>query len=140
LTDEHKQDVTSIVTTAAGLETRKVDVIATKFSEDTLGITKYSSESANVAPGIPLWLVGMIIGALALGVTVFFVVNRSKANKQKHDEIAAIQQAEEEKRQSELEEIRTDIEDKSSPKYQIEKFIEAKPEAVAALLRSWMTE
>jgi flagellar M-ring protein FliF len=139
LSEEMKQDIISVVTSAAGLETRSVKVIAAEFVEDELGLI-YSSEDANVGPGIPLWLVGAILGVLLVGVIIFFVMSRSKANKQKQEEIAAIQAAEEEKRKNELDEIQMDIEDKSSPKYQIEKFIDAKPEAVAALLRSWMSD
>lgn len=139
LTDEQEQEVKDLVTSAAGLETKTVKVAAQPFVDDELGFT-YKSTEADIGPGIPLWLVGAIIGALLVGVVVFFLITRSKASKQKAEEIAEIQAQEEEKRQSELEEIKTDIEDKSSPKYQIEKFIDAKPEAVAALLRSWMAE
>jgi len=140
MTDEHQQEVVNLVTTAAGIETRKVQVSAMKFTDNELGVTVYSSEDELVSPGIPLWLVGVIIAVLALAVIVFFIMNRSKSNKAKDEEIAAIQAEEEAKRQEELEEIQTNVEDKSSPKYQIEKFIDAKPEAVAALLRSWMAE
>mgnify|MGYP006977545295 CR=1 FL=1 len=38
----------------------------------------------------------------------------------------------------EFEEIDTDFQDRSSPKYQIEKFIDSKPDSVAQLLRSWL--
>lgn len=140
LTDEHKQDLIALVTSAAGLETRNVTVVAREFAEDEFGLQAYNGDNELITPGIPLWLVGIIIGTLAIVVIIIVVVMRVKANKEKAQEIAAIQAAEEEKRQSELEEIRTDVEDKSSPKYQIEKFIEAKPEAVAMLLRSWMSE
>lgn len=140
MTDEHKQEVTNLVTTAAGIETRKVQVSAMPFTDNELGVTVYSSEDELVTPGIPLWLVGLIIGVLAVAVIAFFIFNKSKSNKAKNQEIADMQAKEEAKRQEELEEIRTDVEDKSSPKYQIEKFIDAKPEAVAALLRSWMSE
>ncbi|MBN2796977.1 MAG: flagellar M-ring protein FliF [Clostridia bacterium] len=140
LTEEHKKEVVDLVTGAAGLETRNVTVVAAKFSDDPMGLQRYNSEDANVSPGIPLWVLGGIVGVLLVGVIVFFVISRKKSIRAKEAEIAAIQAAEEEKRISELEEIRTDIEDKSSPKYQIEKFIDAKPEAVAALLRSWMSD
>lgn len=140
LTEEHKQEVVDLVTGAAGIETRSVTVVAAPFSEDPMGLQRFSSEDANVSPGIPLWVLAGIVGVLLVGVIIFFVINRKKANEAKEAEIAAVQAAEEEKRISELEEIRTDIEDKSSPKYQIEKFIDAKPEAVAALLRSWMSD
>lgn len=140
LTDEQKQDVINLMTSVAGTETRNVTVVAMPFAEDEFGLQKYESGDELIQPGIPLWLLAAIIVVLLLVVAVVILVMRSRSAKAKAEEIAAIQAAEEEKRQSELEEIQTDIEDKSSPKYQIEKFIEAKPEAVAMLLRSWMME
>lgn len=140
LTDEQKQDLVNLVTSVAGLETRNVTVVAMPFAEDEFGLMKYESDSELISPGIPLALVGGIIASLLVVVIVVVLVMRVRSQKAQSQEIAAIQAAEEEKRQSELEEIKTDTEDKSSPKYQIEKFIEAKPEAVAMLLRSWMSE
>lgn len=140
LSDEHKQELVELITTASGIETRKVTVTGMKFTDNEFGVTVFDSDSAQVSPGIPLWLVGIIVAVLAIGVILFFVLNRAKANKAREEEVARVKAEEEAKRQEELEEIQTDVEDKSSPKYQIEKFIDAKPEAVAALLRSWMTE
>lgn len=140
LTEEHKSEVESLVNTAAGVETRAVNVVAVKFAEADAGIYKFDSEDSMITPGVPLWLIGIILGAVTIIVIVVFLVIRARANKKRLEELASQQAAEEEKRISELEEIQTDQEDKSSPKYQIEKFIEAKPEAVASLLRSWMSE
>ncbi len=140
MTDEQEQDLIDLVTTASGIETRKVQVSAMKFTENEMGYVTYSSDDETIAPGIPIWLVLAIVGGIALVVIVFFVLSRRKNTKERQEEIAKIQAEEEAKRQEELEEIKTDVEDKSSPKYQIEKFIDAKPEAVAALLRSWMME
>ncbi len=140
LTDDHKQDLVDLVTTAAGIETRSVKVSAMEFTDNEYGGELYDSDLDQVAPGIPLWLVGLIVGIIALVVIAFFIFTKSKTNKERKDEITKIQAEEEQKRQDELEEIRTDVEDKSSPKYQIEKFIDANPEAVASLLRSWMSE
>lgn len=140
LSDDHKLELNNLITTASGIETRKVTVTGMKFTDNELGVTVFDSASDQIAPGIPLWLVGLIVGLIAVGVILFFVISRARANKAREEEIARVQAEEEAKRQEELEEIQTNVEDKSSPKYQIEKFIDAKPEAVAALLRSWMAE
>jgi flagellar M-ring protein FliF len=139
LTEEHKQEVINLVTSAAGIETRNVTVVAATFAEDIMGF-RYSSEDVQMGPGIPLTLVFGILAVVLVGVVVFFILSKRKANKEKEAEIAAIQAEEAAKRKEELKEIQTDVEDKSSPKYQIEKFIDSKPEAVAALLRSWMSD
>lgn len=140
LTEDKKQEIVNLITTVSGIETRRVQVTGMEFSDNELGVTVYSSEDELISPGIPLWLVGLIVSVLAIGVVLFFIVSRAKSNKQKAEEIAQMEAEEEARRQEELEEIGTAGEDKSSPKYQIEKFIDAKPEAVAALLRSWMSE
>lgn len=140
LTEDHKKELIDLVTTASGIETRSVSVLAYKFADKDAGIFKFSSEDSLVAPGLPLWLVGVIVLVLAVVVIGIFIITRMRNNKKKAEEIAAIRAAEEEKRANDLEEIKTNIEDTSSPKYQIAKFIDAKPEAVAALLKSWMND
>jgi len=45
-----------------------------------------------------------------------------------------------EEQQEALDEIHTQDDDASSPKYQINKFIDKNPEAVAQLLRAWINE
>jgi len=139
LTEEENKAVQDMVTAISGLETRSVVVRAVPFADESANY-RYKSDEIPVEPGIPIVLVLGILGVVLVGVVIFFVLSRRKATKEKEAEIAAVQAAEEAKRQEELAEIQTDVEDKSSPKYQIEKFIDAKPEAVAALLRSWMTE
>ncbi len=140
LTEEDKSVLVDLIINASGMETRKVFVDSKVFADKDAGIIKFSSDDDQIAPGIPIWLVGLIIGILAIAVVVFVLLSRSKANKQKAEEIEAVKAEEEARHQDALEEIQTDVEDTSSPKYQIEKFIEAKPEAVASLLRNWMNE
>lgn len=138
-TEEDKTDVINLVTSTAGIETRAVTVVSKEFADESLSY-RFKSDEMSVQPGIPILLVFAILGVILIIVVVFFVLSKRKANKEKEAEIAAVQESEQAKRQDELAEIQTDIEDKSSPKYQIEKFIDAKPEAVAALLRSWMSD
>jgi len=68
---------------------------------------------------------------------IFLTIRRKR--KAKEEEELLIQRLEEEKAR-ELEEIQAGYEDKSSPKYQIEKFIDSNPEAVALLLKAWLHE
>ncbi len=84
--------------------------------------------------GIPIWV--WIASGVGILLLIIFVIFMLKRNKKESEEIIEEIQNE----QEELEEIRTDFEDKSSPKYQIEKFIDSRPEIVAQLLRSWMND
>ncbi len=140
MTDDMKKEVISLISTAAGVDVGRVQVSAIKFTENELGLTLYDSNSETEKPGIPLTLLFIIVGVIAVIVILVVVLMRKKARKAKEEEIKMLQEQEEAKRKAELEEIKISQEDSSSPKYQIEKFIDSKPEAVANLLRAWMTE
>lgn len=131
MTDDQRTEVANLVSLAGGIDSKSILVSAQDFAEkETVTITPQGSGFM----GVPIWLLGVIAAAVILGVVVAVVVirRRNRAN-----EVEEIQQKIE---AQELEEIDLDYRDKSSPKYQIEKFIDAKPEAVASLLRSWLNE
>ncbi len=131
LTEEHKQEVINLVSAAAGFEnTKNVVVVAQDFfqaPEVPLG------EAPATLFNIPIWVYFVILGMVAVTALVVFLMIRRKSQSLK-----VAQEIIEE--QEELEEINTDFQDKSSPKYQIEKFIDSRPEAVAQLLRSWLND
>lgn len=131
LTEEQKVEVVDLVSAAAGLDSRYVQVSAQNFApDDTVMI---STADAGALP-IPMWLIGVIAGVLlVIVISIVLVMRRRSAQQQFEQEQAIIEQ-------EELEEISTDFQDKASPKYQIEKFLETNPEVVAALLRSWLNE
>jgi flagellar M-ring protein FliF len=131
LTDAHKREVVNLVSAAAGFDVTKfVEVVASEFYREpvmtleTPGITLFN---------IPIWVYAVVMGIVILVSLILFVMIRRRANSLKVAQ-EIIQE------QEELEEINTEFQDKSSPKYQIEKFIDSKPEAVAQLLRSWLNE
>lgn len=131
LTDEHKQQVIQVVSAAAGFDdTKYVEVLAADFVEETLVPLP---SGALTLFNIPLWVFGVILVFFILSGVVTMVLIKRRANSLK-----AAQEIIEE--QEELEEISLDFQDRSSPKYQIEKFIDSKPDAVANLLRSWLND
>ncbi len=131
MTDVQKTEVVNLVSAAGGINSKSILVSAQEFApKETVTITP---QAAGIL-GIPTWLAA-VIGALLLGGIVLAVVIIRRRSRVK--EVEEIQQAIE---AQELEAIDLDYKDKSSPKYQIEKFIDAKPDAVAALLRSWLNE
>ncbi len=131
LTEEHKTEVMQLVAAATGVaDTKGVTVVAKNFyvePEIPLGPKPFAIFN------VPVWVFGVILGIVAVAGLVTFIMIRRRASSLK-----VAQEIIEE--QEELEEINTEFQDKSSPKYQIEKFIDSKPEAVAQLLRSWLNE
>lgn len=130
LTEEQKLEVTNLVSAAGGMDISSIQVSAQDFAQ---------AETVTIAPtqtgifGVPIWMLAVAGAALVLGAVVAFVLMRRRNQAKTVEEIQQIEE-------QELEEIDLDYMDKSSPKYQIEKFIDAKPEAVAALLRSWLND
>ena len=133
LTDEHKTKLTNLVSAAAGLETKKVEVMARDFNDTTGLVTITGERESDLVSRVPLWSLGILGFLLVVGL--IFVINRIR-RRNEADEIldgsASIE--------DDVEEIELDMTDKSSYKYQIERFVDKKPEAVAQLLRSWLNE
>lgn len=132
LTPEHQTEIIKLVTSASGVnDPTSVQVSAFDFKQaDLLPVTPVA---AGVL-GIPYWLIFVIIGVMVISGGVAYAIFTVRKKAKLRDAQAALAERES------FEEINTEFQDKSSPKYQIEKFIEAKPEAVAQLLRSWLNE
>lgn len=139
LTEQHKTELTALINSAVGLETKNVSVTAMKFADPNADMAVVSNLDT-VGAGLPIWAFVAIAVAIAVAAAAFFIVrtNRKKAAQAAADEAARAAAFAQE--QKELEEIQLEFEDKSSPKYQIEKFIDTNPEAVAQLLRTWLNE
>ncbi len=134
LTDAHKEEVKSLVSAAAGLDTRIVEVQSRKFADPYENFDLTSSGDV-VNTGVPIWLF-LVILAVVLVIAAYAFMTIRKRNKRRDE----LHQLELEEQKQGLEEISMDNEDQSSPKYQIEKFIDSNPEAVAQLLRAWINE
>lgn len=131
MTDVQKTDVINLLSAAGGIDSKSIQVSAQEFAKkETVTITP---QPAGIF-GVPIWLAGVIGAALLAGIILTVVIMRRKSRVKEEEVIQQKIEAQE------LEEIDLDYKDKSSPKYQIEKFVDAKPDAVAALLRSWLNE
>ncbi len=130
LTEEQKNEIQDLVSAAAGLDTRVVQVSGQTFSviEDP-----FADEMADA--GIPWWIFAVVAGVIVSAIAGAVLFMRRKAKSEEEERI--MRELEE---QREIEEIRLEEADQSSPKYQIEKFIETNPEVVAQLLRAWLNE
>lgn len=139
LTEQHKTELTALVNSSLGLDTKNVSVTAMKFADPNADMAVVSNLD-QVSSGFPVWIFAVVAVVLAIiaAAVVLMRKNRMKAAQAAADEAARAAALAQEQKQ--LEEIQLELEDKSSPKYQIEKFIETNPEAVAHLLRNWLNE
>ncbi len=133
LTVEDKNTLIELVKASADdfKKHSNITVMAQEFMEEE--VVALETEEAGLL-GVPIW-VWIVIAVAVLAVIIVTVLMLKKRKKESEEIIEEIQTE-----QEELEEIRTDFEDKSSPKYQIEKFIDSRPEVVAQLIRSWMND
>lgn len=139
LTEQHKTELTALVNSSVGLSTKNVNVTAAKFADPNADMAVVSNlDTANA--GVPIWVFAVAgVAVILVGAGVFVLRNnRRRAAQAAADESARAAALAQEQKQ--LEEIQLELEDKSSPKYQIEKFIDTNPEAVAQLLRNWLNE
>lgn len=132
LSDDDSKKLVELVKAAAGFdETRNVQVMAKDFFEEPE--VPVEAPEANFF-GLPIWVfVLIVLGIIVFAVLAFFLLRKRRTETEEVIEEIEIEQAE-------LEEIQAELEDKSSPKYQIEKFIDSRPEIVAQLIRSWMDD
>ncbi len=133
LSETDKQAIVEMVMHAAGVtDNKKISVSAWPFHVEAT--VPLAENNGGTILGLPNYIFALIAGAIVLLILlVFFLLRRRRSTMiQETQEIIEEQQ--------ELEEINTEFQDRSSPKYQIEKFIDSQPEAVAQLLRSWMDE
>ncbi len=137
LTDDHKSRLIRLVSAAAGLETKKVEVMARDFNnasgENLLAIS--SEDPAGFTANIPFVSIGIISLLFVVGIVFAALRIRRRRIEMKEilDESAS-------GIDEDVEEIDIDMNDRSSYKYQIEKFVDKKPDSVAQLLRSWLNE
>lgn len=131
LTTEQKADLTNIISAAAGLDTKVVQVGVQEFNngfasteDDTLG-TKASSI-------LPLWAIGLIL-AVVLG-SLYIIVSKRKSKASNN-----VEQVDDMVIPDHLEELDLELTG-SQVKQQIEKLVNKKPEAVAQLLKNWLNE
>lgn len=128
LTPAMKQQLTDLVSNAAGGKNVSVSVMGIKFNNDLLNQMKNNGKQS-----FPyVWLI--VLGALALAGGVFYAMKkRSKL---------AVPSAKLEEAISMVEPLE-DIEvhdERDEKKKQIEKFIKQKPDIVAQLIRTWLNE
>lgn len=137
LSDEHKSELTNLISAAAGLETKVVEVMAQDFNnsseEDLVGIS--SEDEKGIINQLPIISIGII--SLLFIIGAIFIFYRVRKRKKEINDILEVQQ---DSYTDPVDEIGMDVSDKSSYKYQVEKFVDKKPESVAQLLKTWLND
>ncbi|MEJ8554399.1 flagellar basal-body MS-ring/collar protein FliF [Tepidibacter sp. Z1-5] len=136
LTEEKKKEIVGSVSSAAGIDTKRVEVYAQSFN-NTLneGVDEIDKGKSNM----PIWTIVLII--LLILIPVFIcILYIIKLKKEKEKEV----KMEEESQninimQEEIEELELDIKE-SGYKKSIENLVNKNPEIVAQLLKSWIDE
>jgi len=138
MTDEHKNELVKLIAMSAGTVDNSIQVLVQEFPDPMEFYDVYTGQdTAGTLFGVPIIVIVIVslVTVVAVIATVLLLSRRKK--KREEAERAAMQVAEEERT---LDEIEAFQEDKGSPKYHIEKFVDTNPEAASALLRAWLND
>lgn len=132
MTPQKEKEFIDLIYAATGLDTKQVQIKATKFSKETLENVYLKDKTIS-----PITIGIILLGILAI-IIALFVYLRARNRRINQDELDRLL---DEKSSIELEVADLDFEiEESRMKAQINKFIEKKPDAVAQLLRNWLNE
>jgi len=138
ITEAHKSELVSLIAMSAGTNGSNIQVLVQEFPDPMEFYNVYTGQDGEgTLFGIPILIIVIVVLVTLLAVVVVILVLRRNKKKREDEEIKAQQEAAVEKS---LEEIEAFQEDKGSPKYHIEKFVDNNPEAAAALLRAWLND
>ncbi|MDI6604108.1 MAG: flagellar basal-body MS-ring/collar protein FliF [Thermoanaerobacteraceae bacterium] len=129
LNSSMKQQISDLVSNAAGGKNVSVTVQGIKFNTDLLNQMKNQKNAA----GFPYVWILLISVLIMIGVYSYLMFKRKKAAESLTGEeaVSLIRP---------IEEIDVEATEKDEKKKQIEKFIKQKPEIVAQLIRTWLSE
>lgn len=142
MTAEDRAEIISLISHSAGTQAENITVVVREFSDPTALYDVYFSDAEErLILGIPVFaLVIIILITLAAVVIVIFLMKKKKDAQLAEQEAEALRLEELEKQKREKANAIEMAEDTGSPKYHIEKFVDANPEAAATLLRNWLNE
>ncbi len=133
LDDEQKRELESMVSAAAGIDSKNV-MVDTKLFNNAIEemIRTAMEEEVPKSMKIPPWLYGILVFVL-LGIGYFvFTRIRSRKEEEPIDEVIVTEE-------EGMEDIDLELAG-SQVKQQLEKLVHKKPDAVAQLLKNWLSE
>ncbi|MDW7663026.1 MAG: flagellar M-ring protein FliF C-terminal domain-containing protein, partial [Bacillota bacterium] len=140
MTAEHQNELVDLIAMSAGTDRQNIRVMVQEFPDPMEMYDVYTSApTEGLVFGIPVWAVVVIVLVTLVAVVgVILILRRRKAKAEA--EALELQRQKEVEEKVGLEEIDGLHEDKGSPKYHIEKFVDNNPEAAATLLRAWLND
>lgn len=142
LTDDKKKEIVKTVTSAAGIDTKRVEVYAQSFNNSS---NENVDEVDEGMLNMPMWtiILILIIILIPILICVLYIIKLKKEKKEK-EEREAKKKAESQNininmMEDEIEELELDIKE-SGHKKSIENLVNKNPEIVAQLLKSWIDE
>jgi flagellar M-ring protein FliF len=140
MTVEHRNELVDLIAMSAGTARENIRVMVQEFPDPMEFYDIYTgAPTEGLLFGIPIWAVVIIVlVTLVAVVAVMLILKRRKAKAE--IEALELERQKEIKEKIDLEEIEGIHEDKGSPKYHIEKFVDNNPEAAATLLRAWLND
>lgn len=138
MTDAHRNELINLIAMSAGTDRTNIQILVQEFPDPMEFYDVYTAQDADgTLFGIPIVVIAIVV--LVTLVAVIGVMLMLRRNKQKRDEAEAEAARQAAIINRDLDEIEFQ-EDKGSPKYHIEKFVDNNPEAAASLLRAWLNE
>ncbi len=140
MTAEHQNELIDLISMSAGTDRENIRVMVQEFPDPMEMYDVYTgAPTEGLVFGIPLWAVVVIVLITLVAVVIVILILRRRKAKAEEDALELQRQKEVEEKAG-LEEIDGLHEDKGSPKYHIEKFVDNNPEAAATLLRAWLND
>jgi len=139
ISEEHYAELLSLISKSAGTGESNISIVAQAFPDPMDYYDVYTADdTAGTLFGMPLWIIVVIVVIVVVGLVAVIIVSRRNKSRKEAESLAELEKIE--KHKESLEELGMEEEDKGSPKYHIEKFVDTNPEAAAALLRAWLNE
>ena len=136
LSEEERLELESLISAAAGLQTEVVEVAVRDFvGVEGVEVTPPEDMPWWQNPTILIGLIGILILAIIIGI---FAIRKRRREEREIEENLAQQEPALQK-ESSMSDIDLDMQG-SEVKQQIEKLVDKKPDAVAQLLRNWISE
>lgn len=140
MTAEHQNELVDLIAMSAGTDRQNIRVMVQEFPDPMEFYDVYTgAPTEGMLFGIPIWAVVVIVLITLVAVVVVILILRRRKAKAEAEALELMRQKEVEEKVG-LEEIDGLHEDKGSPKYHIEKFVDNNPEAAATLLRAWLND
>jgi len=134
LSDEEISELENLISVAAGLDTKEVKVALQEFNNTLADEIQRAIEADDITTTktMPIWVWALI--AASLFALAYLVYTRRRRSTEEEEIIETPEEI-----VPELEEIDLELAG-SQVKQQLEKLVDKKPDAVAQLLRNWLSE